>query len=127
MSSPSNWRSEPARTLAASLNIDFTRQVCPKCRKDITRCLGDDIYAPRWDKPNKKSICSVLECTDAILASLGKPKDFIKDALRRAKLEVAECDYISFFSKIGKTTFLDIFTRTLSLYLQDWKARPQAP
>ena len=95
MSSPSNWRSEPARTFAASLNIDFTRQVCPKCRKDITRCLGDDTYAPRWDKPNKKSICSVLECTDAILASLSKPKDLIEDAFRRAKVDVTTYPFLA--------------------------------
>ncbi len=90
MSSPSNWRSEPARTLVASLNIDFTRQVCPKCRKDVTRCLADDTYIPQWEKPNRKSTCSVIECTDAILASLGKPKELMEDALRRAKLEVTE-------------------------------------
>ena len=82
MSIPEKWISEPARNLVVSLGVSLTCTICSVCRKDVTRCLGDDAYIPRWDKcTNTKSMCCVSECTDVMLASLRKPKELIQSAL----------------------------------------------
>ena len=75
MTIPEKWRSEPARRLVVSLGVDLTCTVCSACRKDVTRCLGDDTYIPRWGKcTGIKSMCCLSECNEVTLASFSKPK-----------------------------------------------------
>ena len=53
---PEKWMSEEARTLVVSLGLSAKSLICSACRKDVTRCLSNDEYTPRWEKDISKML-----------------------------------------------------------------------
>ena len=68
ISTPSQWRSEPARTLAATWQVTSDSLVCKPCRDDISKCLANTTHTPRW-KVNvdntsiTKCKCIISDCS----------------------------------------------------------------
>ena len=82
---PKNWKSEPARTFVLALGIHPTSPICSACRKDVTRCVRDDNFKPRWEKVLNNTCC-VLDCTDVTFASLNKSKELVQSAFDQGEL-----------------------------------------
>ena len=67
MSSPSQWKSEQARTLATSLQVPIHSLVCRPCRQDVSRVIADHSYVPRWRKEREK-VCCISDCNESVFA-----------------------------------------------------------
>ena len=73
LSTPSNWKSEEARSLAVSLKVCPDALVCAACRKDMTRVIANDAYVPRWGKEgHRKNMCCIAQCPEVAMTSLNK-------------------------------------------------------
>ena len=53
---PEKWKSEEAHTLVVSLGLYAKSLIRSACRKDVTRCLSNDEYTPRWEKDISKNV-----------------------------------------------------------------------
>ena len=47
---PQQWNSEGACSVATSLALSLTSLVCQACRRDISRVSSDPSFIPRWEK-----------------------------------------------------------------------------
>ena len=67
MSSPSQWRNEWARELAASIQVNKDSIVRRPCRQDVSRMLTDRTHVPRWRKKRNTNTCCISNCTESAL------------------------------------------------------------
>ncbi len=90
-STPANWKSEDARTLALSLKVSPDCLVCSACRKDVTRVLANDAYIPRWEKLKERSTCKntccIAQCSEIPFASLHTASDQLQSTLVKVGLK----------------------------------------
>ena len=71
MSSPADWKNEPACTYVLSLKVPSDSLVCRPYRHDVTRVLLNPCYVPRWRKgtaSSKSSNCCVVNCNNTVFA-----------------------------------------------------------
>ena len=60
MSSPSQWRNEQARELAASFQVNKDSLVCRPCRQDVSRMLTDHTHMYLDGEKRETQIRAVL-------------------------------------------------------------------
>ena len=65
---PCTWKDERAKMLILFYNVPLNNLVCRPCRDDISRCLKESDYQPRWQKIHKTHCC-IDGCDQQILAN----------------------------------------------------------
>ena len=87
---PEKWKSEEACTLVVSLGLSAKSLICSACRKDVTRCLSNDEYTPRWEKDISKNVtCFVRLCAVDTFTSLNKPAEVVFGAFQKGELQAS--------------------------------------
>ena len=80
LSQPENWTSECGQAFAKNLGVSRQSLICTACRKDITRCIKDAKFKPRW-VVKEVTTCSINECNVKVFSLLSTPKGKIESAL----------------------------------------------
>ena len=52
--SPQQWKSESAISLAESLQLPPASHICQACQRDISRGVSDSDFTPRWERVKGK-------------------------------------------------------------------------
>ena len=88
--SSKKWKSEEACTLVVSLGLSAKSLICSACRKDVTRCLSNDEYTPRWEKDISINVtCFVRLCAVDTFTSLNKPAEVVFGAFQKGELQAS--------------------------------------
>ena len=67
---PQQWNSEGACSVATSLALSLTSLVCQACRRDISRVSSDPSFISRWEKIKfKGGTCVIQNCTTEVFVS----------------------------------------------------------
>ena len=80
ISCPDNWSIETARKFAFSVGVSGQCPICVPCRRDITKCMKDGDYKPRW-VTKETTKCAIKGCTKKCTRHLDKPQELVEIAL----------------------------------------------
>ena len=84
MLAPERLRNDQAHEFAVSSGVSLSTPLSVACRKEITRCIGNENYTPRWRK--SKVSCFIKDCTDIFYASLHKSSEAILQGIQKGGL-----------------------------------------
>ena len=65
MTTPGQWTNEAARNLVTSWQVTLDSLICKPCRDDVSKCLQNPSFTPRWRKrkEKQKTSCCVTNCS----------------------------------------------------------------
>ena len=75
---------DQARKFAVSSGVSLSTLLWGECRKEMTRCIGNENDTPRWRK--SKVSCFIKDCTDIFYASLHKSSEAIVQGIQKRGL-----------------------------------------
>ena len=62
LSSPEKWTSESAKKFVDNLGVGPQCLICTACRKDITKCIKNNKFKPRWVAKEIITCCVMGKC-----------------------------------------------------------------
>ena len=89
ISCPDNWSIETARKFAFSVGVSGQCPICGPCRRDITKCMKDGDYKPRW-VTKETTKCAIKGCTKKCTRHLDKPQELVEIALSQNNEQINE-------------------------------------